>query len=84
MPQGVIISLLWGISKHVFCLAAGMVLICVMRSLPEMVIHIGVGSDVVCSIELGNARASVRGTDNRRFHAFFVSIGEWGEYSNFE
>ena len=31
-------------------------------------IHIGVGSDVVSSIEFGNARASVRGTDNRRFH----------------
>ena len=37
-------------------------------------IHIGVGSDVVCSILIGNARASVRGTDNRRFHAFFMSF----------
>ena len=26
--------------------------------------HIGVGSDVVCSTGLGNARASIRGTDN--------------------
>ena len=36
-------------------------------------IHIGVGSGVVCSTLIGNARASVRGMDNRRFHAFFVS-----------
>ena len=42
--------------------------------LMEMIIHIGVGSDVVCSSGLGNARALVRGTDNRRFHAFFMSI----------
>ena len=34
------------------------------------IIHIGVGSNVVCSSGLGNARALVRGTDNRRFHAF--------------
>ena len=27
-------------------------------------IHIGVGSDVVCSTSIGNARASTRGTDN--------------------
>ena len=26
--------------------------------------HIGVGSNVVCSISIGNARASVRGMDN--------------------
>ena len=40
----------------------------------EMIIHIGVGSDVVCSTIIGNARASVCGTDNRRFHALFMSI----------
>ena len=34
------------------------------------IIHIGVGSDVVCSFGLGNAKALVRGTDSRRFHAF--------------
>ena len=28
------------------------------------VIHIGVGSDVVCPTTMGNARASIRGTDN--------------------
>ena len=38
----------------------------------EAVIHIGVGSDVVCSTTIGCARASMRGTDNRRFHAFFM------------
>ena len=27
-------------------------------------IHIGVGSDVVCSTTIGNARASIRGMDN--------------------
>lgn len=38
----------------------------------EYYIHIGVGSSVVCSTISGNAKASVRGTDDRRFHAFFV------------
>ena len=36
-------------------------------------IHIGVGSDVVCSTKMGNARASTRGTVNRKFHAFLCS-----------
>ena len=36
--------------------------------------HIGVGSDVVCSTIIGNARASVRGMDNRTIPRFFVSI----------
>lgn len=39
-----------------------------------MIIHIGVGSDVVCSTIIGNARASEGGIDNRRFHALFMSI----------
>ena len=30
----------------------------------------GVGSSVVCSAVSGNAKASISGTDNRRFHAF--------------
>lgn len=35
--------------------------------------HIGVGSGVVCSTLMGNARASVRGTDDKRCsHAFFM------------
>ena len=33
------------------------------------IVHIGVGSDVVCSTGLGNARASESGTGNRGFHA---------------
>ena len=41
------------------------------------VIHIGVGSDVVCSTMIGNARASMRGTDSRRFHAFIMSVTEF-------
>ena len=35
--------------------------------------HIGVGSDVVCSTIIGNARASTRGMDNRTIPRFFVS-----------
>ena len=35
-------------------------------------IHIGVGSDVVCSILIGNARASICGTDSGTTHAFFM------------
>ena len=34
------------------------------------------GSNVVCSTELGNARASVRGTDSRTIHAFFMSLSD--------
>ena len=32
--------------------------------------HIGVGSNVVCSTTIGNARASMSGMDNGTFHAF--------------
>lgn len=38
------------------------------------VIHIGVGSDVVCSTTIGNARASIRGMDNRTIPRFFMSV----------
>ena len=38
------------------------------------VIHIGVGSNVVCSTELGNARASMGGTDNRTISRFFYVL----------
>lgn len=34
--------------------------------------HIGVASNVVCSTLIGNARASMRGMDNRTVHAFFL------------
>ena len=34
-------------------------------------IHIGVGSNVVCSTTIGNARASVRGTDNKDVPTLF-------------
>ena len=44
------------------------------RSLYGCDLHIGVGSNVVCSTGFGNARALVRGTDNRTTHAFFVSV----------
>ena len=43
----------------------------------ETIIHIGVGSDVVCSIRLGNARALTRGTDNRTISRFFMSLTEF-------
>ncbi|GEM_PF-46008 len=39
-----------------------------------MYIHIGVGSDVVCSTSIGNARASVRGMGNRTIPRFFVYV----------
>ena len=41
------------------------------------IVHIGVGSGVVCSTGLGNARASVRGIDNKRSHVFFMSMTEF-------
>ena len=46
---------------------------CALLILRDNYIHIGVGSDVVCSILMGNARASVRGTDSETTHAFFMS-----------
>ena len=70
---GVIISLLRRPCKHGLYLFGRSMIVYV--GLPMVaIIHIGVGSDVVCSSGLGNARALVRGTDNRRFHAFFMSI----------
>lgn len=36
--------------------------------------HIGVGSDVVCSTTIGNARASIRGIDNNRIPRFFYVL----------
>ena len=44
------------------------------RSLYGCIFHIGVGSDVVCSTIIGNARASVRGIDNRTIPRFFMPI----------
>ena len=44
------------------------------RSLYGHDFHIGVGSDVVCSTGFGNARALVRGTDNRTIPRFFYVI----------
>ena len=44
------------------------------RSLNGNDFHIGVGSDVVCSTIIGNARASVRGIDNRTIPRFFMPI----------
>ena len=44
------------------------------RSLNGNDFHIGVGSNVVCSTTIGNARASTRGMDNRTIPRLFVSI----------
>ncbi len=41
-------------------------------------IHIGVGSDVVCSTTMGNARASNRGTDNKTTHVFCYTGSQAG------
>ena len=38
------------------------------------IIHIGMGSDVVCSTKIGNVRASTRGTDNRTTSRFFYVL----------
>ena len=40
-------------------------------------IHIGVGSDVVCSTIIGNARASGSGTGNMTVSRFFMSSTEF-------
>ncbi len=69
---GVIISLLWR-PVSTDCTFWGTMIV-YYGLLMEMIIHIGVGSDVVCSTIIGNARASEGGIDNRRFHAFFMSI----------
>ena len=44
------------------------------RSLNGNDFHIGVGSNVVCSTTIGNARASTRGMDNRTIPRFFMPI----------
>lgn len=40
----------------------------------EVYIHIGVGSNVVCSTTMGNARASESGIDNRTIPRFFCAL----------
>ena len=58
--------------------------------------HIGVGSNVVCSTSIGNARASVRGTDDKWFPRFiflssftenykqyYPSVGDLSEFKSF-
>ena len=65
---GVIISTPMQFHASHRCTLLGMVYLCVFCMVS--VFHIGVGSNVVCSTEIGNARALVRGMDNRRFHAF--------------
>ena len=48
-----------------------------LHILRSIMIHIGVGSDVVCSTTMGNARASESGTDNRTIPRFFMFITEF-------
>ena len=60
---------------------------CLSWSPNGKIIHIGVGSDVVCSTIIGNARASEGGIDNRRFHALFyvyIAINEQRHRSRYE
>lgn len=47
---------------------------CLYGSYGGSISHIGVGSDVVCSTGLGNARALVRGTGNKKFPRFFYAF----------
>ena len=53
------------------------------RSLNGNDFHIGVGSDVVCSTIIGNARASTRGMDNRTIPRFFVSMKHGSELDSY-
>ena len=38
--------------------------------------HIGVGSNVVCSTTIGNARASIHGTDNKDVPTLFYALNQ--------
>lgn len=72
---GVIISLpLTPLSKHgIFFRDAGASAYIGVKW--AVYIHIGVGSDVVCSTIIGNARASVRGIDSKVVPRFFYANG---------
>jgi len=70
MSSGVIISSLWLCLYGTDCILMDAVIVCVFVWCRVDYIHIGVGSNVVCSTVIGNARASIRGTDNRMVHAF--------------
>ena len=68
---GVIISLLRRPCKHELTFSGAIIVY--VGLLKGSDIHIGVGSDVVCSTIIGNARASVCGTDNRTIsRSFYV------------
>ena len=70
---GVIISIPLRPCKHELY-PYGCSVSCLYGSLGGGVYHIGVGSDVVGSTMIGNARASVRGTGNRKFPRFFYAL----------
>ncbi len=60
---GVIYPSVWFIASH-HCTLLGAMCLCIYAP-RGYDYHIGVGSDVVCSTTIGNARASISGTDNR-------------------
>ena len=70
---GVIISLLRRPCKHELYLFGRNIIVYIGLQMVA-VIHIGVGSNVVCSTELGNARASMGGTDNRTISRFIYVL----------
>ena len=53
--------------QRIVCLYVG------MRDMYDVYIN-GVGSNVVCSTISGNAKASVRGTDNKQFPRLFLCL----------
>ena len=61
--------------KHELSVSGGNIIVYIGLQMVA-VIHIGVGSDVVCSTWLGSGRASVRGTKTGRSHAF-LSLTEF-------
>ena len=67
------LSIPWRPCKHRLC-PFGMHSNVLYRPLYGTDFHIGVGSDVVCSTIIGNARASTRGMDNRTIPRFLCQI----------
>ena len=59
-----------GIAK--FCLSVFAEVSATLRD--GAIIHIGMGSDVVCSTKIGNVRALTRGTYNRTTSRFFYVL----------
>ena len=64
MSQGVIYPARGDLVSTHCTLLGGYIYIVYIGLLTVTIIHVGVGSNVVCSTLIGNARAFTRGTDN--------------------